>query len=53
MVHRIVLFSSSFILFQIASSLYNPQVCENGDQNNNYEGEMKQGKYDVMQQVPS
>ena len=41
------------MLFWITSSLYSAQICINGDQNNNYKGEMKQGKYDVMSQLPN
>ena len=48
-----VLFSSNFVLFRITSNLYGTKICINGDQNNNYKLEMKQGKYDVMSQLPN
>ena len=53
MVFGMVLFSATFVLFRIASNLYGTKICINGDQNNNYKLEMKQGKYDVMSQLPN
>ena len=53
MVLGMVLFSSTFMLFRMTSKFYSTKVCVNGDQNNKYKEEMKQGRYDAMSQLPN
>ena len=53
MVLGTVLFSSTFMLFRMTSKFYSTKVCINGDQNNKYKEEMKQGRYDAMSQLPN
>ena len=53
MVLGMVLFSSTFMLFRITIKLYSTKIYINGDQNSKYKGEMKQGMYNVMSQLPN